>query len=436
MPDEARRSDRNRALCLRVVALVAIAGSLVACSGQGSFSMASSRTVLTPADFSREGVPVPTAPEGPDPLLASATITGPIGAGQGMFDVVATPGEPALSTDAAPVSGPMLIDAKIGDVNGKPVFASAFFDRGTSTSPPLGPRLAAEARNRTRREWTVFARDQISQTLQGFVVDELLEAEARSKLTDEQRQGLRFFVDTLQRDLVSANRGSRTAAEESLGGRTVNDFKREREQELLIRRELATLDQRTIVSPRDIENAWERQQDLYNPPPNATFRLISVDAADEEAVQRISEMLRSGTPFEQVANDPANDLLVIPELGVQERTFRGAFSEAKFFDIEPLQAAARTLTRGAWTGPVRVERGQSASLYWIYLQDVRAEERSLADTQLVIYNDLQQRRFRRERELYINRLAERASFTSVDEMTARLMAIAEARYMPAPTQTR
>ena len=436
MPESARLTARPCKPILMVWCVVALAATIGACSKGGTFSLASSRTVLEPADFSKEGVPVPTAPTAPDPLLAGATITGPIGASQGVMDVVAAPGEPELSENATPISVPMFVDAKIGDVNGKPVFASAFFDRGTATSPPLGPRLAAEARLRNRREWTAFAREQIAQTLQGFVVDELLEAEARSKLTAEQKQGLRYFVETLQRDLVSANRGSRTAAEESLGGRTVSDFKREREQELLIRRELATLDQKANVSPREIENAWERQQDVYNPPSVAVFRLINVEESAPQDIERVSNMLARGVPFAEVAEDPANVMLILEERGVQERSFRGAFQEATFFEIGPLDEAARTLTKGSWVGPVRVEGARSASVYWISLDELLEEKRSLADTQLVIFNDLQQRRFRREREVYINRLAERASFTSIDEMTARLMAIAEARYMPAPARAR
>lgn len=424
-------ADRSRTSAATRLALLALGLAAGACSRNGSFSLASSRTILAPSDFSKEGVPVPTQPTAPDPLLEGATYTGPIAASQGIMDVVATPGDPVLSTSATPVGQPQFVDAKIGDVNGKPVFASAFFDRGTATSPPLGPRLAAEANLRNRREWIAFAREQITQTLQGFVVDELLEAEARSKLTEEQRQGLRYFVDTIQKDLVSANRGSRSRAEESLGGRTVTDFKREREQELLIRRELATLDQKTIVSPRDIENAWERQQDLYNPPSEARFRLISVDEASPESVKKVADMLAAGTPFAQVAEDPVNGQLVVPRKGEQTREFRGSFSEATFFSIEPLQNAARSLTKGAWTGPIRVASASgNADIYWISLEQLIIEERSLADTQLIIYNDLQQRRFRRERELYINRLAERASFTSIDEMTIRLMSIAEARYLP------
>jgi hypothetical protein len=425
------QAERGRTNAMAGIAMLALGLAGGACSRNGAFSLASSRTILSPSDFSKEGALPPTEPTAPDPLLEGATYTGPIAASQGIMDVVATPGDPILSTTAAPVGQPQFVDAKIGDVNGKPVFASAFFDRGTATAPPLGPRLSAEASLKNRREWTAFAREQITQTLQGFVVDELLEAEARSKLTEEQRQGLRYFVDTIQKDLVSANRGSRSRAEESLGGRTVTDFKREREQELLIRRELATLDQKTIVSPRDIENAWERQQDQYNPPSEARFRLISVEEAATDSVKKITDLLTAGTPFAQVAEDPANGQLVVPRKGEETRQFRGAYAEATFFPIEPLQNAAVSLAKGGWTGPVRVASASgSADLYWIALEQLIIEERTLADTQLIIYNDLQQRRFRRERELYINRLAERASFTSIDEMTMRLMAIAEARYLP------
>ncbi len=422
--------NKRRATSVGVMIAMGVAALLGAgCNRSSKDAAVSARHVITPAEFARPGVPAPTGPTTPDPLIARATITGPVAAMQGM-DIVAAPDEPLLAPNAAPVGTPAFIDAKIGDVNGKPVFASSFFDRGTPTSPPLGPRLAAEAKSMNRRDWLAFAQSQITQTLQGFVVDELLEAEARSKLTDEQRQGLRFFVEKLRNDLVSENRGSRSLAEESLGGRSVTDYQREQEQTLLIRRELGSLDDRVVVSPRDIELEYERRPDLYDPPSIAKFRLISVDASDEQSGQKVASMLASGTPFGDVADDDVNGFAVLPARGREPRTFRGAYSEATFFELAPVNDAARLLTKGAWAGPIRVESAPNrASLYWVALDDLVEERRTLADNQLVIYNSLMAQRSRRERERYINRLAERASFTSTEDMTNRLMAIAVQRYL-------
>lgn len=421
--------DRRKASIGAMIALVAGALSVLGCNRSSKDAPVSARQVIAPAEFARPGVPIPSGPTVPDPLIARATVTGPVAAMQGM-DIVAAPEEPTLVPDAAPVGSPAFIDAKIGDVNGKPVFASAFFDRGTATSPPLGPRLAAEAKAMERREWLAFAQSQISQTLQGFVVDELLEAEARSKLTEEQRQGLRFFVEKLKNDLVSENRGSRSLAEESLGGRSVTDYQREQEQTLLIRRTLSTLDERVVVSPRDIELEYERRPDLYDPPSIAKFRLISVDAADEQAVERVNSMLASGTPFGDVADDDINSFSALQSRGRESRNFRGSFAEATFFELEPVNDAARSLSKGAWAGPIRVQSAPNrASFYWVALDDLVEERRTLADNQLVIYNALLAQRSRRERERYISRLAERASFTSTEDMTNRLMAIAVQRYL-------
>lgn len=417
---------RSRTMAIGAILLCGLAAA-PGCNRQSKDASVSARKVITPAEFARPGVPVPTEPTVPDPLLARATVTGPVSASHGL-DIVATPDEPVMLPEADIVGDPEFIDAKIGDVNGRPVFASSFFDRGTPTAPPLGPRLAAEAKSLPPREWVAFAREQINQALQGFVVDELLEAEARSKLTEEQRQGLRYFVEKLQNDLVSENRGSRSLAEEALGGRSVNDYKREQEQTLLIRRELASIEKGIVISPRDIELEYERRPDLYDPPSFATFRLIVADADDEAATTRVSSMLSGGTPFAEVAEDDVNPL---PEGGLQRREFRTAFGQATFFDLAPLDDAARGLAKGAWTGPIRVEgQGGRASLYWVLLENVVEERRTLDDNQLVIYNALQQQRSRRERERYINRLAERASFTSVEDMTNRLMAIAAQRYLP------
>lgn len=414
----------------RIAALAGAATlTLAGCSGALPRGLTSSRTILEPADFGNPNV-APTRVERPvDPLIARATVTDAGTARRGL-DVVAATGDPALSVVATPVEEPVFVDAKIGDVNGKPVFASAFFDRGTSTSPPLGPRLSAEAARRERGPWLRFAREQISQTLQGFVVDELLEAEARSELTDEQRQGLRYFVGTLQRNLISENRGSRTRAEQALGGRSVYSYEREREQELLIQQKLRELQNRVNVSWRDVQQEYERRPDLYDPPSIARFRVISVNAAYEADVEKVRQDLAAGRSFAEVAADPVNALSAL-EGGQQVRSFRGDMAEAKFFDIPELNEATKGLAEGAYVGPVRIEEtGDRADLYWVMLEDLVAEQRSLYDNQLVIAADLQTQRARREREIYINRLAERASFTSLDEMTDRLLTIAATRYLP------
>lgn len=415
-------------MVLLLVAGCACGAALSGCSKGLRGPAASSRQILRSADFEREGAEPPVAASVVDPRLANAPIITPDATPRRVIDITTSPTAPALSPSARPVNQPVFVDAKIGDVNGKPVFASAFFDRGTPTSPPLGPRLAAEAARLGRAEWLRFSRDQISQTLQGFIVDELLEAEARAELSAEQRMGLRAFIQSFQRDVLSENRGSRAQAEQTLG-RSIDDAARSRETEVLIRRKLQMLERRVFVTWRDITQEFEKRPDLYNPPSIARFRVIVVNESRPEDVQVITSLLESGRPFAEVALDPANLNSFLDDAQIV-RTFPGPLSEAKIYEIPELNAAATSLSQGESVGPIRIESSPGrASLYWIYLEDLVAEQRGLYDNQLVIASDLQATRSRREREAYINRLAERASFTSLDEMVNRLLTIAAARYL-------
>ncbi|HIB69093.1 MAG TPA: hypothetical protein EYO33_29405, partial [Phycisphaerales bacterium] len=118
-----------------------------------------------------------------------------------------------------------LLDAKIGDVNGKPVFTSSFFS-------PIEDRLLAEAQRLSLNDWRASAGRIIAQRLDGIIADELLRAEALAALSPTQRVGLQAFLSNFRNNLLSENLGSSQLAERRIleqEGLTLDEALRQKE---------------------------------------------------------------------------------------------------------------------------------------------------------------------------------------------------------------
>ena len=103
---------------------------------------------LTAADFAsdaQETASISAAKAPAEPVVPAdppqpVNITGPVAVSEGVVDVVASAGAPELPKGPRPepVGGAILIDAKIGDVNGRPIYASKFLE-------PMADHLRAKA---------------------------------------------------------------------------------------------------------------------------------------------------------------------------------------------------------------------------------------------------------------------------------------------------
>ncbi len=330
-------------------------------------------------------------------------------------------GAPDLSTTAAsPVETPVLIESKVGDVNGKPIFATAFLE-------PMAARLAAEAERMPRQEWIIWANRQIERGLTEIMQDELLRAEALSRLTPEQKQGFRAFLQGLRKDLASGASGSRTLAAKRLEeteGLTEDEFIAAREQQALVRTTLIRdIDNRVNVSWRDIEQRYQREFDVFNPAPTAVFRLIRISASDEDAIKQITDALERGEDFAAVAAESGSNYKP-EEGGLEEVSFEGPYAEAELFGGRILNEKARTLAPGEWTGPFEI----GSFVGFLKLEDIHQESISLYDAQLIIYQQILAERRDNELKKFMNRLQERASFTELQDMRDRIFLVADRRY--------
>jgi hypothetical protein len=336
--------------------------------------------------------------------------------------------------DARPIGVATLIDAKVGDVNGKPIFASAVFDRGTLTQEAIGARVAAEAKRMPPDRWRTEVRAAITRWIDLFIEDELLRAEALGNLSSEQQQGLFAFIEGLQRDLQREQGGSRAQLERNLEetkGLTIDEWRRRQEDIELVRSQLIDRVYRRVnVGERDIRQRYFQLFDEFNRPPLATFRLAVVAKDNAAAVEGFTKELAEAKSF-AVAAESRFNLNKRDKGGLEPRDLSDDPAKLELFATEKLNAVARTITVGETVGPIE----DGPAMLWLHLESVEDRTRSLYDAQLEVEDRVRSERAETQRRRYIGTLRERASISDVSDMVNALMEVAEKRYQPArPTR--
>ncbi len=425
--------------------LAGVLGGVLALGGCGGGGLGKSGPTLSPEDFAapsgaqpatqhtaaardessgepaRPGEPDP----GPTPVASDApSRTPPAARGTSRGPrLISTPGEPVRSTtNADAVEAPVLVNAKVGDINGRPIYADEFLE-------PMADRLRAEAAQKSPSEWRTSARMNIRRQLELLLSDELMRAEAIASLTPEQKQGLRAFLQGFRDVKVRESRGSSALAERRAledTGKSLDQTLKEEEEVTLIRLTFAQeINKRVNVSWRDIVLRYEQDDEKYRPPPTARFRLIRVRTDDAQAVALIGASLEGGDAFESVASRPENTWHS-DDGGLHEAVYEGEYTEAEFFGADALNEKARTLHAGEWTGPFEL----GTSTCWLKLDGIERQEIDLYEAQLGIYEELLAERRSSEWRRYINRLVDRARVTDLDAIQDRLVEIAAQRYGP------
>ncbi len=412
--------NTNRVVMLAAIGFIASSSLFTTGCGNTRLSLRP-RTVIDAADFASDDVPAISAPTARLLVRRTQDDTGAV--------AVITPGGPVLNAStAAATEQPVLIDAKVGDINGRPVYADAFLS-------VMEARLIAEAQDKSPAIWLRFARKLISDELERLIEDELLRAEALASFTPQQQQGLRYFVQNLRENIVRTNRGSETQANETLQreeGVSLDQYIKNQEARALVRHQIDNqILNKVHISWRDIQRFYEVNKDRYNPDPVAVLRRIRLRKPSEEDIARITDQLNQGVAFALVAADSKN--LYNPEQGgmVPDVSFKDPYSDTEF-QIGPVVTndAAKTLTSGSWTGPLRWEALETPQADWIYLEQIKRISRPLDDqmVQLEIEQRLRNIFAERERVLYMRRLRNQATYTDVDQMSELLLRIAAERY--------
>ncbi len=433
--------------------LLFLAAAACALAGCGLQKPSQPTEVLKTEDFVVDPATLPTAAAAPADIAPSTAVKTPptisaAAASDGILNVSAVPGAPAESGGETKAAGPMvLVDAKIGELNGRPV-------RAEQVLVELGPLLAAKARDRkltrdewafmlqaepprdaenrtlSRDQWLGFAQRVISFRLNKKLEDQLLAEEARFSLKPEQKQGLKYLVQEAT-ETARREAGSRAASQNALRqqGTSEREATKDREATLLIQYELyEKLNKRIRTSWKDVRLYYERNRAEFNPPPIAHFRQILVPANKPDDVAVIQGALDAGEPFEKAAARPQNTYRASDGGRTPDKQFEGEYEKASFF-TGTLAEAAHSLTPGQFTkSPVDFLSDKA----WLYLESVERNSRPLSDpeVQLIIANRLNSRAFDIEKANYIERLKQRATFTDIPSMTLELADIAAARYWP------
>lgn len=316
-----------------------------------------------------------------------------------------------------------LLEAKVGDVNGKPIFTTSFFK-------PIEARLIADADRMPINPWRRQAAGIINEHLNGIIGDELLRAEALTALTPNQRVGLQAFLNNFRNNLLSENLGSSQLARQRLEreeGTTLDEALRQKEIDTLVQLTLIQeVNKRVNVSWRDIQQRYERDIEEYAPPPTAMFRVIRA-FKDTDAVEKIQAELDADTAFIKVCAGPLNTFNADTD-GLHTVLIEDTYGSTPFFGSDVLNIPVQNLSIHETVGPIEL----GSSVYWIMLTDIAQESISLYDAQLKIQRELNFERRKLARDDYLNRLMERARVSSRDEVLFRLVQIAEERYGPIP----
>lgn len=372
------------------------------------------------------------------PGMESPGLSGSSGSSGSSSDVLVRAGSPPpVVATARAAEKPLVIDALIGQANGKPIYASEVLE-------PLDGKLRALGISSKRRdEWVRGASKEIAGELSRRIRDELILAEARSNLTTEQRTGLFQVLTQIQEGLVSSQRGSAVAADEALRreqGRTLQEAAKDRLDREIISNEVRTrVSPRVFVSWRDIQAEYERQFDKYNPPSIANLRLIVVSAparSDDAAgmtayaqnVSTINAALGGGKSFIEVASAIPNELR--SNGGKAERKFSGSYVEGTFSPFASINDAIRALNVGQSSGPIvyKDDAGRERST-WVFLESIaQPPSETLYEAQLDVENELRDKRFDAEITKYLDTLIKRGNVSKMESMVSRLVDIASDRY--------
>ncbi|GAB5495792.1 MAG: hypothetical protein Phyf2KO_08720 [Phycisphaerales bacterium] len=338
-------------------------------------------------------------------------------------------GEPAIQEQSTSEANAAVYDAKIGDINGRPIIASRFLE-------DLMPRLRAEAAKLEpdqRREWRQEAFQIIARKLDGMIRDEVLYREGRARIPEITPQGLAMFVERIRENIIRRESGSYTQAEQRIleeENVTMDEFLASLEKQVVIKEILdIAAEDYAPVSWLDIQNEYNRRYDTFNPNPRAYFRIITT--RDSSTAETVKQRLDSGDSFGELASDSNLNTYAVDRGGIfkEEGTeFEGEFTEARLIAIDDLNSALVTLNEGEWAGPI-ARSGDRQS--FVYLERVQQQSFSLEDenVQLSIEQYLKKTRSDEALERFVNRLRERANLgqSRANEMVIELLRVAETR---------
>jgi hypothetical protein len=343
---------------------------------------------------------------------------------------VVTDGAPPPPVAAPPRVEPgteVVLDSLVGQINGRPVFADAFF-------APIDAKLRLAAEQNSRFQFIEILKLEIAQHLRDILESELILARAQSQLTEQQQMGLFAFLEQQRTQFVletgggSAEEARRQLLEEE--GITMDDFMEQERQRALIQLVLQQeIQPRIVISWKDIEREYEDNYAKYNPPSQARITVIWIDMAEHaELIDEVKSRLEGGEAFKQVweSIDPGyrlDNTYMLPT---------GALSDASLVDAWKQHLVP--LSAGETSAPFEhVGSTGETRQVWLHVADISAPPgRSIYEesVQLELRQQIFNRRFAEERLRYMEEQLGEAVMKDIGDMAQRLQTVGERRYLP------
>lgn len=336
-----------------------------------------------------------------------------------------------VAPDPRPLGPAVLAEAMVGQINGRPVFANEILT-------PLDGELRARAEEIKdevgARRWLSLAVQRIRQRVEARVQDELLLAEARARLTPEERAGLLNFLNTL-RDAVTARAGGSEAQAEreivrETGEANLDEFlKVERDKALARRLADQAIEPNVRVSWRKVERTHEEMvAESANRGPTATVRIVVVNARDQELVELAQAASKDTLRFEAIARSEAN-AYKRESAGLESRPLDKPFDQVTFSGSASLQSAIAKLEPGQATDPIQLSPRSPFVAIARREPDFKPTVADLEQAQIEIRTQLTSSKRREETQEFFRQVLGRGSYTPMDRMSQELVLLAADRYL-------
>ncbi|MCE9591100.1 MAG: peptidyl-prolyl cis-trans isomerase [Planctomycetes bacterium] len=425
----------NRPTVSALLCLTLSAG-MIGCAA-GSSSDQKRQTALKPSDFAGTPTtqpapkPKPTPTPTPTPKsapTAGATPDAPAATGPARDESAGNPGDAEVERDlnsmrrptitAAPnvPEGSYVVDAMVGQVNGRAIYADSALE-------PIARQLAALGNTQTRSVFRDRARMLILSRIDQIVADALILGEAERDLNQMEQEGLRNILREQREEFLRQfGQGSVAVADETLmerEGRTLDQRMTAEREKILIQRYLRQkLLPKINVTRKDVERYYRDNAKKYNPEPGRTIRIIRVSST--AAADRVDKHLAEGKPFTEVASMRDNTYQR-EQGGLMASNIVGDNP----FGPEPLNVALKTLSAGQHSQRIKI----GSDYWWLLLESVETgKQQTLTQAQLEIEDILRRQRFQVLSARYRQRLFAEGTYNPIEQMADALLQVALTRY--------
>jgi hypothetical protein len=355
------------------------------------------------------------------------------------------------------VGVPVTIEALVGQVNGRPVYANAVL-------APISDQLQADAKKMSRSKFSEATRrllyyeaEGMGTTIRGgrmyeLVITDLLLSEALGNMSKEQSYGVFAMLGQMRQNLASSQGGSqvqmRQEIEEQTGISTEEFLVMQRDQILIDALQRQKIWPKVNVTWRDIQREFEklssnqsvpmaemdasrvqeilRNMQIGTPLKDITAAKGSITlgkirlAKDDERIQQVNDALANGLPFKEVAlmveerNNGVWDSFVLDSDGIAGISIADAFKE-KLLSVE--------------TGDVVPAFEFGSGVFWITVLEIK-EPVSLYNRsiQIALRNVLRWMQFNKEKSRFVDSLWGEGSLEEVKTMADRVTNIAIRRF--------